>query len=925
MRAYIHVATLSPGEHEIKLAQEELAERTIKEVNRRTQDNNNYSFTSNAVSFAKKNPNLYIGKKVTFDDGQGYKLSTRVIKLITKLDYPIVQEITVGNQAVKGTISQLKENVDNILSGNYEYVGLNSTQASDLIKNFSETNLLSKVRPDKASGLIEFEQGVKVDGQVLDKVVTKAEDILDSDDALMTAAKMLAAFLRKDADDVARGLITFLGGLKTDKLTSLNYRQGEFGGQGFGVTTDEDGMSRLEVDNAIFRRKAVFNELEKRMLTYVGGNFFLSAAGSKIAAVAGVDADGKILTPFALWRNGGYYLSFDGVFLSVGSSEVNTDPSASLCAYRCFILSDDGSTRTRNWWKAGDQAQCRSFNIQAGVHRNVHNRYYWRLVVGVSRQAVLRADGKYYDYIDLAARETVTYTLDGVTYTERGYDSGIFTDGNGNVADEGDVWNDIPAEGDTVVQVGNRHDKERQNVIVLETTGVNAPSVIEYAGVDGFGLDGKRKTILSPLGDELVAKSLKIIINNEYKDLSEYIVGYEASARDALDTAFKKADGRITALDAKFSPYSATLNVLEGRVNRADGRISSAEADINNANKRITTLNNRVTLQNATITAHNGRINALASQFDTDAHGNIVKLRNTAGLLVTPSSAGLVAMDADGRQAVIGAVVEKDGKTVIVLGADNINLSGYVLGDNFEITPDGRLVVKHATVEGTIHATSGVFDGYIRTSTESFAGSGETLRIKDKLNYFITAKTGGSDQFSPCNVILPNDPEYIGSRIILTSAPSMVDNTGQQFSSSQNIRLRISSGVGFCRHCYAVKVGGVWGLANTVSDVFGHASYFYGASVTENGTTYLPHILELMNGYIELLGVRSATLHDYVRIRDERLAALGFAVNADGTVTGDVTKDIKRSNLNLYDYNHCLTPCQWMIIGVHASEFNVMK
>ncbi len=101
------------GEHETKLAQEELAARTIKEIKRRTQDNNNYSFSSNAVAFANKNPKLYIGQKVTFDDGFGYQLKTRVIKLVTKLDYPIIQEITVGNQAVKGTISQLKEDVNN--------------------------------------------------------------------------------------------------------------------------------------------------------------------------------------------------------------------------------------------------------------------------------------------------------------------------------------------------------------------------------------------------------------------------------------------------------------------------------------------------------------------------------------------------------------------------------------------------------------------------------------------------------------------------------------------------------------------------------------------------------------------------------------------------------------------------------------------
>ena len=152
------------GEHETKLAQEELAARTIKEINRRTQDNNNYSFASNAVAFAKSNPNLYIGQKVSFDDGQGYQLSTRVIKLITKLDYPIIQEITVGNQAVKGTISQLKEDVNNILSGNFSGGGLNSAQVSELIHNYTERNALSKTHDDFTPYSLEVGKNLTVDG-----------------------------------------------------------------------------------------------------------------------------------------------------------------------------------------------------------------------------------------------------------------------------------------------------------------------------------------------------------------------------------------------------------------------------------------------------------------------------------------------------------------------------------------------------------------------------------------------------------------------------------------------------------------------------------------------------------------------------------------------------------------------------------------
>lgn len=149
------------GEHETKLAQNELAARTIKEIKRRAQDNNNYSFSSNAVAFANKNPKLYIGQKVTFDDGFGYQLKTRVLRLVTRLDYPIIQEITVGNQAVKGTISQLKEDVNNILSGNFSGGGLNSTQISELLKNYVDPRFLRKNIPDTAQEVITFLKGIE--------------------------------------------------------------------------------------------------------------------------------------------------------------------------------------------------------------------------------------------------------------------------------------------------------------------------------------------------------------------------------------------------------------------------------------------------------------------------------------------------------------------------------------------------------------------------------------------------------------------------------------------------------------------------------------------------------------------------------------------------------------------------------------------
>ena len=152
---------IKQGQQEIASAQEELASRTEKEIERRFKDNNNYTFSSNPVAFEEKNPNLHIGQKVIFNDGQGYELSTRIIKIESKIDFPFIQSITVGNQAVKGAITQLKEDVKSILSGNFSGGGgLNASQIETVIKNFTLPRFLRKDVADEAKGHITFWQGL---------------------------------------------------------------------------------------------------------------------------------------------------------------------------------------------------------------------------------------------------------------------------------------------------------------------------------------------------------------------------------------------------------------------------------------------------------------------------------------------------------------------------------------------------------------------------------------------------------------------------------------------------------------------------------------------------------------------------------------------------------------------------------------------
>ena len=201
--------------------------------------------------------------------------------------------------------------------------------------------------------------------------------------------------------------------------------------RGFAIHRRADGKYQLSLTDIIVWGKAVFNELEKRKLSYVGGNFVFSACGSKIKRV--VD-------------NG--------------------------TTWRCYFHQDDGTTATTNLWEVDDQARCQTFNIKAGVYQGVTNRNYWRRVM---------AKGE--DYIDLSK-----------TDCEQG--------------------SDAPMAEDTLVQFGNRTKPERQNIIIIYTTGNNAPSYVMYAGINSYTLEGKATTTLSPNDVAILAKNFRLISSN---------------------------------------------------------------------------------------------------------------------------------------------------------------------------------------------------------------------------------------------------------------------------------------------------------------------------------------------------------------------------------------------------------------------------
>lgn len=350
-------------------AQNRLLEKAKEEIVRLLSDLNNYEVKSYSDVFLEDNPQLQIGQSVTYKDGHGYELATRVLKLSTNIDYDFIQSITIGNQVIKGTITQLKEDVQTIIasggsSGNGG--GYSVSQLRKLIAKYGSDNFISKQFDDIAKGTITWEK-----------------------------------------------LQKFLKGMKV--------------GANGDWTLDELDNTHLTTDYLKVRMKAIFETLEILHTDTLGGELFITPVGSnRILKVEEVN------------------ITYDGV---------------SQKAYRCYFLGEQDGSKVENKWKVGDQARSKSFNLTAGKYHNVGNHYYWRLVIGVSSEAV-EIDGKKYHYVDLSDIDK-------------------------------DAASDEPMVDDILNQCGNRTDITRQSCLVFSAVDTYSPCITLYHGVDGYTFNNK--------------------------------------------------------------------------------------------------------------------------------------------------------------------------------------------------------------------------------------------------------------------------------------------------------------------------------------------------------------------------------------------------------------------------------------------------
>ncbi|MFS2799737.1 hypothetical protein [Phocaeicola dorei] len=288
----------------VSAAEEELKGEAEKYVTKSKTDPNTYNckMMSDDAYCEDGIHNLYgIGQRVNlinkayFDNGR----KSRIIGFEFNLDYPFDSPVyTVGETASYSRIGELEEKVESLTLKGQTYTG------------------------GGGSGVY---------------VIGSHDSTPATDHNVYSALRSLKTFLRKDKEDIANELITFLKGFLVGK-------------NGSGITVLEDGTSQAVVDRLYVKIKAVFDELEVKKKTHVGGEQIISPAGMKCVRVEELDE-----------------------------------------SYRCFFLSEVDGVTINNEFTVGTLALAQEFNIKEGTSHNVSNRYYWREVTGVGS-----------DYIDLS-------------------------------------------------------------------------------------------------------------------------------------------------------------------------------------------------------------------------------------------------------------------------------------------------------------------------------------------------------------------------------------------------------------------------------------------------------------------------------------------------------------------------------------------
>ena len=600
----------------IPQAEQELKERAEDYVNMTKVDDGTYTTTLrwNWVKADQINRTFDVGQRIDMRNKAFFGGSGRVSRVIgweMALDIPYDNPIyTIGESAQYSRLNEIEDKVNSLTFNGQTYKDSGKGGGSGL--------------------------GVYV--------ITTNDSTPPSDTTVLSALRSLTTFLRKDKEDQTNFLVKFLGGIVTDVINSTDFVTGMMGA-GFCLKRNADGTTYMEVDKLLVRMKAFFQTLAIMETELAGPSFLFNSSGARI----------KIIKVELVERP---------VYLADGKAKYYADGKRAYVppVYRCWFRNDDGDKTVENRFHVGNLARSQTFNIKAGVHEGVSNRYWWRLVVGVGD-----------DYIDVSSVD---------------YDSG----------------SDIPAVDDVVVQLGDKEDPDYQAAIELSAFGDGAPYITFYQGINSYSMSGKDMFTIAY--DRVTRECYVRNYGRFYTGDREQTNYVSYSRKDGLEIRAKKIYLGAQDLESEISGLKSSIEVLPDSITLAvedatSGLRSEFKQTVDGLRQEVT---NSLSGLNTSITQTSEQVQVVANRFNADG-----SLKNTAGLVTTATANKLYVFDASGN---IVSFIEQTASD-IKIKAKNISLEGIVTANSyFKVLSDGSIQAVNANLTGTVNATGGKIGGF---------------------------------------------------------------------------------------------------------------------------------------------------------------------------------------------------------------------
>lgn len=447
-------------------------------------------------------------------------------------------------------------------STDWQTIAQKDAETLESAKQYADGNFLSKTEADSAAGEITFLDGLKLGLQKL-WGITK--------DGVATLANLVTQALR------VNGSATVTGTMTSNRVTTNAISTGSLeasGDIGCGGRVDAGGEihseEKVSAPLGEFANANVGNTLTTKNLKVMGLAELFELVIDKLRAAGGAQlytpADGFKVEAVTRFAYGGGYRR------------------------RLWWRATDGVKKSRNMWKAGDQAICMNFNAvdSAGTYQDVSNRWFWAVVAWcyTEKNTTPTWDNTNPEYVKAKAELPDTNAVPPNPYEVTDWhlidlycgaaaDSPADQDGDGKDLWTGDIFNVAP--GDEVAMLGHRRRgseddgelKRRQAAAYLSAyssydSELTPPFLAFYRGIDDFTLASHRTTYMDAVGSSFVGNFLSQSgddLNNAVISLKsglENVIAMAVMVDGVMRSGLKLTDSGIE-IDARKLKLSGTM------------------------------------------------------------------------------------------------------------------------------------------------------------------------------------------------------------------------------------------------------------------------------------------------------------------------------------------------------------------------------